>query len=1118
MQRERNNRSTALVMWSFAWAAILAGLPAPLDASGMYDPGARLETIETEHFRIVYDAADGKAAALEIARIAEEVRDRVLEGLGVEGPPRYDILLFDNHDYANGSSSGYPGNTMRFYLTAPAPPTGGSSDISDMVGDTWFRILFTHEFAHAVHLGRFTGWTKLWKWLTHRQPFQLIYPGWFIEGYAVALETALTPGGRATSSTTTMFLRTDVLEDRLLRMGAWGNVHGWPGSGSRYLYGGAFLDYVSDRFGLQSLREIIDATNAQVPYLDDIRLDGVADVIADLGGDGSRLRRRRLGGLERGFQRAVGVPLSEVLHDWKTELVRYSLEVQDAVRAAGESRAIRLTRDAGWTESPAFLPAGDTIVYAAGGDSGINGLKIVPLDGGRSRLLLPRSGIDGQIAIFPDRNQVVYSRFYRHDQPVARTTYRMDLFVYDIDAGRETRLTDGLRASDPAISPDGAWIFAVARSRGLSRLVRMAPDGTHVTDIFVPDRRLQVATPAVSPDGRRVAFSLLIQQDPPETARYTIGVTGAGGEDLRIMDGPGVNREPVWVDNDHILFSSDRSGIYNLYTVDLRDGTVRALTNVSTGAFQPRIVHREEGPVVVFRGYTASGFDIYRLDPTPEERAALEGVGPGRPVPAVRDLWLAPSPASPRDRPGANGRLVAHRAAPPLEEERAGTGETAGPGEGETARDSVEVRRPGAVGKPSAPGLLVSLESAGIQPAPAAPPFKVRAYHPVTGLRLLRLAPVMSDDEGAWAGGFRGGPTLGVEAAVGEPTGRHSFYGTVGTGLFSRRPNYYASYTNESLGFPVTVYGRENADPVRTVQEFDQRFVVWRRGPEAGGIVTLPWGRGMSSASMTLGAAADRFVEFYALSPVAPDGAPDGLAGRSAGLVETFDFGWGQGNAWRNPSQGHFFSIGSTQALVAYDDRNGIPGSIEPRWQVWGEYTARKWIGRGVVDLDVKGGHRSGWEYRYLLGGFTGTWALPGVELASGVEAPTVALLGLTISQDVWRPEFPVGAVPWLFLSRVRAEVQVTAGAGWTDLEAAPEVAPAVAAGVKAYLFTLRRGMSFVPRAYAGVDLRTGTTTWWVSLGISPDVYSSLLPARTASSRSHPTWRLERETSMSDGS
>ncbi len=1077
--------------WLLTWISLLLALPQSALASGGFDPAAHLETIETEHFRIVYDAAEGREAALEIARIAEEVRARVLDTLGVPGPPRYDILLFDNHDYANGSSSGYPGNTMRFYLTAPAPPAGGSSDISDMVGDTWFRILFTHEFAHAVHLGRFTGWTKIWRWLTHGHPFHLIYPGWFIEGYAVALETSLTPGGRAASSTTRMFLRTDVLAGRLLQIGAWGNVQGWPGPGSRYLYGGAFLGYVADRFGDESLQRIIDATNAQVPYLDDIRLDAVADLVSDLGGNGERFRPLRAGGLERGFQRAVGLPLSTVLHDWTMALTRASLQIQETVAASGESRVVRLSFDGGRTESPAFLPGGASLVYTAGPDSGLNGIKVVGTEGGNARLLVARSGIDGRIAVFPDRNRIVYSRFYRRDQPGARSTYRMDLFAFDLDTGRETRLTHGLRAADPAISPDGTWIFAVVRERGLTRLVRMDADGSNVTNVLIPDRRFQLSTPAVSPDGRRIAFSLLIQQDPPATARYTIGLANVNGDRFEILDGPGVNREPTWIDADHLLFSSDRTGIYNLYAIDLRSGQVRAVTNVTTGAFQPRVYPGEDGPVVVFRGYSSAGFDIYRLEPTRPERAALAGEGPGRPVPDVRSIWVtcsasAGSPANTATPPAPSPVGVADATEALDQEPR-----VPAPGSGAGS---------GRMYPPEGVNPIVPLREASIQPAAPLPKLEARPYHPVTGLRLLRLAPATGNDEGAWSSGFQGGPTLGIEARVGEPTGRHAFYGMVDMGLYSRQPNYYTSYTNRSFGFPMTVYAREGADAVGTVQEQDMRFLVWQRGPEVGSVVSFPWSRGMSSAAISLGAGAGRFLQFYALSPVGPDGTPDGLTGRAAGLVQTFDFGWGQGNAWRNPSQGHFFSIGASQSMVWYDDRHGMPGWPEPRWQVWAEYTGRKWLGRGVLDLDLKAGHRVGWEYRYLLGGFSGTWAIPGVALASAVDAPTVALAGVTLSQDVWRPEFPVGAVPWLFLSRVRVELAATTGAGWMGPTRRVEVAPGLAAGVKAFLFTLRNGMNFVPRAYAGIDLRTMTPTWWVSLGITPDVYSSLFPASGRSS------------------
>jgi hypothetical protein len=62
---------------------------------------------------------------------------------------------------------------------------------------------------------------------------------------------------------------------------------------------------------------------------------------------------------------------------------------------------------------------------------------------------------------------------------------------------------------------------------------------------------------------------------------------------------------------DKLYFSSDRSGIANLYAYDFASGALTQLTNVLGGAFQPDV--SPDGKSLVYVGYTSIGFDLYTL-------------------------------------------------------------------------------------------------------------------------------------------------------------------------------------------------------------------------------------------------------------------------------------------------------------------------------------------------------------------------------------------------------------------------------------------------------------------------------------------------------------------------
>ncbi len=97
---------------------------------------------------------------------------------------------------------------------------------------------------------------------------------------------------------------------------------------------------------------------------------------------------------------------------------------------------------------------------------------------------------------------------------------------------------------------------------------------------------------------------------------------------------------PAWtLDGRYVLFSSDRTGIANIYAYEIESGRLRQVTNVLTGAFMPEV--SPDGRTLVYVGYTSTGFDLYSLQLAEKDFLDAPAAAVDRPEPS-------PEPAAQR--------------------------------------------------------------------------------------------------------------------------------------------------------------------------------------------------------------------------------------------------------------------------------------------------------------------------------------------------------------------------------------------------------------------------------------------------------------------------------------
>ncbi|MBV9671774.1 MAG: PD40 domain-containing protein, partial [Verrucomicrobia bacterium] len=138
------------------------------------------------------------------------------------------------------------------------------------------------------------------------------------------------------------------------------------------------------------------------------------------------------------------------------------------------------------------------------------------------------------------------------------------------------------------------------------------------SEIGSPDPPLWMRYPAISPDGRLIAFSF---------QGHIFLVKSEGGTATPLTTGPQHDTSPVWSpDGKLIAFASDRYGHSDVFVVGSNGGAVRRLTNYSTDAapsdFTP------DGQFVLFSAHRigAAGSSLFPIRIFPQlYKVAIEG-------------------------------------------------------------------------------------------------------------------------------------------------------------------------------------------------------------------------------------------------------------------------------------------------------------------------------------------------------------------------------------------------------------------------------------------------------------------------------------------------------------
>ncbi|MFT4626852.1 MAG: hypothetical protein ACI8PZ_005532 [Myxococcota bacterium] len=553
------------------WVGIALTLTCSVQASGAsYDPDLRWRTLRTEHFLIHFHQGEEQLAD-EFSEMVEEVYDTMTAELRWEPRRRTEVVIVDRTDSANGYARVVPYNAIVIFATAPT----GDSTLN--LYEDWNTAIFTHELTHVLHMDANHGIVRAARAVVGRiASTNDLSPWWMVEGLATFQETRHTAGGRGRAAWPDMIKRTAVVDGAFPPLG---NLDGLqpkpPGGNLRYLFGQDFIQHVADTHGEDAWTRWVHIYGSSIPYL-------------------------------LPSKKVFGEGLYAMYRDWRTTLTERYTAQADAVREEGETFGRLVSLPSASCVAPSFSPDGERLVWSCYDLRRGSAIWHADDEGYGQQILLQDRGAsyftwraDGQAFVYAGTHLV--NRF---------NTFS-DVYMHTLGSSRTIALTSGARARDPDFSPDGSQLIMVTNRTQNNALEVLTIDQRR-RKLTTETNHVQYSTPRYSPDGSIIAVSIW------EDGRRDLWLVSPEGERLRrLTHDTAIDTDPVWsMDGEWLFFSSDRSGIPNVYAIELEAERLFQVTNVLTGAAKPSL--HPDGHLLAYQQYSQDGWDIRVQDLDPE--------------------------------------------------------------------------------------------------------------------------------------------------------------------------------------------------------------------------------------------------------------------------------------------------------------------------------------------------------------------------------------------------------------------------------------------------------------------------------------------------------------------
>ena len=563
-------------MTRFAAVVVLLFLAVPAIGQG---PSADWQTVSTEHFRVHFPA-EYEGWSTRAASRLEAIHDAVAKEVGYNPPDVIDVIIANPMAQANGLA--WPlldAPRIIFYTEPPGP--------DEQIGsyNNWIDLLAVHEVAHVIHMlrpSRNPFQRLVERYLLPLNPITTGAPRWVLEGYATVVEGRLTGAGRPSSTMRAMILREWAANGRLPSYSELDSDKRFLGMSMAYLAGSAYLEWLEQRSGPESLRKLWARMTARQRRSFDGAFQGVfgesperlyGQFVAEL--TASAIAVNRSGDLREGeiwqeTPRGSGEPaispdgsqIAVVIRalNKPAKIVIWSTGPADEEQRKYEERIRKILERDPLDVAPVLTrPLPRKPVHS-----------FTPPDGGD--INAPRWTADGE------------SILYSHRQPDRDGFLHHDLFIWTPATGANRRTTTLADVTDADPFPDGRSAVAVRSRFGLSQLVVVDLTTAAITPLTEPSLDRIRSHPRVSRDGTRIAYTQ--HHEGRWALSFLTRTEGTGWREESACPIANVS-SPEWSRTaaDEIIATVSAAGFADLHRLRACEAT--PITRVSSGALDP---------------------------------------------------------------------------------------------------------------------------------------------------------------------------------------------------------------------------------------------------------------------------------------------------------------------------------------------------------------------------------------------------------------------------------------------------------------------------------------------------------------------------------------------------
>ncbi len=552
-----------------------------------------------------YQEGNSRTAQL-VAAISDEIYEPITSLYSYLPERKISIILRDREDHSNGAAFFYD-NKIEIWIPALDTPLRGTHQ--------WLQNVITHEFTHMVQLGASMHRSQrlpaiYFQWLNYedvRRP-DILYgfpngiitypfsgvriPVWFAEGTAQFMREHIYFDFWDTHRD--MILRTRILSDSYLKLDEMATFASKNSLERETIYnqGFKFTTYLSDRFGEQILADL-------------------SHTAASTG----------ISNFNRVIEKTTDIPAQQLFDDWINERRAFYLNQIDTLTIT-ETKSVEedgffnfypqirngtlayLTnrkRDFGRTALVLIKNGEEIEVDEPNGSSFLNPVQqYSKLHSVNSNATL--DFISNRFSFSPDGKQIAYSRARKNR---FGETYQ-DIYIYSTDTESRSKITHSARIQDPDWHPSDNKLVAVQLSDGTQNLVLVDLNNNSVEKLTNFSSGETIYAPVWSSTADKIYYTKAAGGNR-NIHRFDL----ISNQSTPLLPFSSADNRDIWEDpaTQNIYFSSDVTGIFNIYRMSPDYDSIEQITNVIGGAFMP-FLHEEH---LYFSEYKADGYKISKL-------------------------------------------------------------------------------------------------------------------------------------------------------------------------------------------------------------------------------------------------------------------------------------------------------------------------------------------------------------------------------------------------------------------------------------------------------------------------------------------------------------------------